>query len=347
MDNTIIQQGTFRSPGAGVFILLRSDVDWMEVRNYSATQRGDDGEGVRWYWQRGLPNNDGFIEAFGAGDTILLSLASEAGVPGFELFNSSVPLVGDKLLVNDVTGGPPPLVSVNSTGSQIKGKLVNGDVVRLYAIAGGLQLSSIDFEINNVVADTSFDLAYMRAIVPAAGPGFYARVAFGTHFLPTFRYITRISNEVQALVTLTVRHGYEVGQVVRFTIPKVRNSTAYGMNEIDQLQGTIVDTGEADVDGVTNTIRVDIDTTAFNPFLFPGNGAGTHSPAIVTPVGENTGVAIATGLPPDGDFVSDDSTIGMFLGYDPTGAGRSPAGIDGDTMYWRAGKSFAVDNKAF
>ena len=345
MDNTIIQQGSFRSQGVPVFINFRSDVDWMEVWNFSSAGRQTDGQGVRYLWQRGLSNNDGFVEVYGAAGVLTLTTASALSVPGFELFNSSVPLVGDKLLVNDVTGGSPSAVSVNSTGALSRCRLVNDDIVRLYNVAGGLQLSSIDFQISNVVADTSFDLKYMRAIVPAAGPGFYSRIAFGTHFLPTFRYITRISNEPQALVTMTVDHGYEVGEVVRFKIPKVRNSTAYGMNEIDNLQGTIVAIDEADVDGFTNTIRVDIDTTSFGVFLFPGTGAGTHSSAIVAPVGEDSGVALANGAFVLADSEVDDSSIGMLLGYDTTAAGRSPAGISGDLIFYKAGKSFEVDNE--
>lgn len=341
MDNTIIQQGTFSGKGKPEFITLRSDIDWMRVYNFDNINTPADDHGVEYYWQRGMDINEGFVWLQnGDATAITVETASSLAVPGFTLFDSSVPILGDLRATTGITAGPHPTVSTADTAN-----LVDGDVVRLYNTAGAEQLGAMDFTINEITGG-SFDLAYMRTIIATAGAGSYRRVQFGTSFYPSTRFITRISNENQALVTLSVDHGFTVGQVVRFIIPTLHNSLVYfGMAQLNELQGAIVEINEADADGFTNTIRVNIDTSMMMPFNFPLSFSAPFSPALVVPVGEDTGVVLANGAVVSADSTINNATIGMILGFDGGFNGQSPAGAPFDVMLWTAGKSFSVDNK--
>src|SRR5690606_1375812 len=104
------------------------------------------------------------------------------------------------------------------------------------------------------------------------------------------------------------------------------------------LKASIVAINEADADGITNTITIDIDTTGFTAFAFPLTAAPGSTPAQVVPMGENTAQALALGADILGDATRNDAVFGIQL---VAGTG-SPAGVANDVIYWVAGKSFKV-----
>src|ERR1700748_1497078 len=56
MDGTIISQGRFTSTGAAKTLNIRSDVDWMSVKNITvAAANQTTAVGVEYFWQRGFP----------------------------------------------------------------------------------------------------------------------------------------------------------------------------------------------------------------------------------------------------------------------------------------------------
>ena len=62
MNGTINQQGRLISTGETVELQIRSDVDWMHVRNYTVAE--DDQTvaiGVEYFWQRGMEPATGII----------------------------------------------------------------------------------------------------------------------------------------------------------------------------------------------------------------------------------------------------------------------------------------------
>ena len=113
------------------------------------------------------------------------------------------------------------------------------------------------------------------------------------------------------------------------------------MTELDGVQATIVAIGQADNDGVTNTITIDQDTTGFSAFAFPLTTDPGFTPAQVVPMGENTAEALNAGANILGDSTNNVGYVGIQL---QAGA-ASPAGVASDVIYWVAGKSFAVDNE--
>lgn len=328
-------QGRFTSTGSAVTIQLRSDLDWMWVINQTVSYAAGAGTGAEFYWQRGYAQGRGDIYTKTA-VTNALAKAQIAANAGFFLVDSSVNLPGPSVALTGITAGNPPVVNTASTAG-----LNSGDIVRIFSTVGALQLAGLDFTIDTIVANTSFELAYMAQIANAnPGAGTYRRIPYNPYFYPWNRYITKISQAAQAIVTLSVTHGYTVGQVVRFIVPTV-SAAAYGMTELNGLQGTIVAVGQADADGVTNTITVDIDTSGFTAFAFPLTTDPGFTPAQVVPIGENTAEALLLGANILGDATVNQAYIGIQL----MAGTASPAGVNGNVIYWVAGKSFSVDNQ--
>ena len=339
---TIIQQGRFTSTGASRTLQIRSDLDWMWVYNETILNDVDlaADRGAKFYWQRGMAAGRGLeYRKLGtvANDPITtLQLAANSG---FTLVNSADDArLGAIVAATAVSGANPPVVTTASTAG-----FLTGDVVRVSTPAGfgAQQLGGIDFRIT-VIDGTTFALSYMSQIVAAATAFSFRKVNFDPIYYPRRRFITKISQAAQAIVTLSVDHGYTVGQAIRFNVKSAQGAAArYGMTEIDGLIGNIVAVGQADADGITNTITVDIDTTAFTAFAFPLTAETPFTPASITPVGEDTAIAIAQNVDILDDATLNTAYIGMIL----AGGNSSPAGANGDTIYWVAGKSFSVDNQ--
>lgn len=318
----------FISNGQSTLINLPSGVDWMYVRNETVSYAAGAGTGAEFYWQRGMANGRGTIYTKTA-VTGALAIAQLGANSGFFLTDTSLNAPGASVALTAISNANPPLVSTTNTAG-----LVNGDVVRIFNTTGAQQLGGIDFTIGALIANTSFTLAFMSAIV-AGTAGTYRKIPYDPIFYPRRRFISKISQATQAIVTLTVTHGYTVGQKVRFVIPTV-TALAYGMSELDGILATIVAVGQADADGVTNTITIDVDTTGFTAFAFPLTANTPFTPAQVVPVGENTAEALDQNVNLLGDATINQAQIGMLL----AAGANSPAGVANDVIYWVAGKSF-------
>lgn len=331
MDNTIIMQGRFTSTGAAKTIQLRSDVDWMKVYNFTqmATQQAT-GRGVEFYWQRGMTVGTG-IETKKTNSTDALNGVTLA-TGGFTLVDSSSQTPGTlNATITAISNANPPVVTNTGTNG-----LSAGDVVRIINTTGAQQLGGFDFTVGNgTLSTTTFSLDYMSAIV-AGTTGSWRKINFDPIFYPRRRFITKITQAAQAVVSLSVTHGYTVGQAVRFVVP-----AAYGMTEIDGLLGTITAVNTAVTAGTGNTITVDIDSTAFTTFAWPLTGAVPFTAAEIVPVGENTAQALTSGV----DILQDATINTGYIGIILAGGAQSPAGSAADVIYWVAGKSFSVDNQ--
>jgi hypothetical protein len=337
MDNTIIQQGRFVAQGTNaaprnIQLPLRNGIDWIEVINITQSADVTNGAGVEFYWQLGMAQNDGVVKYHPAADhTLAIDTAVNAGVGGFTLFDSSLQQPGAATAYTAVSNANPPVVS----SVVVAGTLNNGDIVRLYNGVGCQQLGSIDFTVDTVTIGASFRLPYMAQIVAAAAPGANAvwrRIPYDPIFYPRRRFISAITQAAQAVVKMTVTHGYQLGQMVRMVVP-----AGYGMVEMNGLQGTIVALSTAN-----NTITLDIDSTGFTAFAFPLTAAVPFSPAEVVPLGENTAEANILLVDPLTDAIVNQSSVGIILagGIKSPGGSVSVGGVQ-DVMYWRAGTSFS------
>jgi hypothetical protein len=328
-------QGRFTSLGTAVQIPLRTGVDFMWVKNETVSYASGAGTGAEFYWQRGMTQGRGTIYTKTA-VTGALAVAQIAANAGFYLIDTTVNLPGPSLSLSGITGATPPVVNTSSTSS-----LNDGDVVRIFSTVGAKQLGGLDFTIDNIIPSTSFELAFMQGIASAnPGAGTFRRIPYNPYFYPSTRYITDITQDTQAIVTLSVTHEYTVGQSIRFIVPTITADT-FGMTELDGVEATIVAIGDPDENGFTNTITVNVDTTGFTLFAFPLTTTPGFTPAQVVPIGEDTATALQLGANILADATVNTGIIGIQL---QAGTG-SPAGVEDDVIYWLAGKSFSVDNE--
>lgn len=325
MANAIILQGSFVSDGTAKIIRMTCDVDWMRVYNWTqaATQQTT-GRGVEFYWQRGMAVDTGLVwkkKDSASDDLKLITMTSG----GFSLYDATGNPIGILHALTSISSASMPIVLVSTTAD-----LKSGDIVRFVQnntlTTDAKQLASIDFSVDLVSTDTSFRLPSGPQIASATG-GYWRKINFEPIFYPRVRYITSISQATQAVVKLTVAHGYTVGQKVRFSV-----TPAYGMFEINKMVGTIL---AIDTAVTANTITVDIDTTTFTPFSWPTASYGAFTPATISPDGEN-------GLYPDS--YADATRNTAYIGLKLAAGAASPAGSASDLIYWTAGKSYSVDN---
>ena len=332
MANSLSQpmQGRFTSDGTTKTIVLPSGVDWMEVYNYTVADANQTTAiGVKYLWQRGYA--DGY-----AWETKKSNAANAANLEdiittgGFTYVDSSLdPNDTLNATVTDVSNAAIPVV----TNSGVNG-LVAGDVVRLFNVVTGQQLGGMDFTVgHNTLGATTFSLDYM-AQVATATTGSWRRLKFDPLYYPRHRFITAVTAATSAVVTMSVTHGYKVGQEVRLVVP-----AGYGMIEADGLQGTITSIDTTLASG--NTITLDIDSSAFTAFAFPVSADAPFTPAMVVPMGMDSAQAISSSV----DLLSDATNNTGFVGMNLAAGTDSPAGATSDVIYWRAGTSFSVDNQ--
>lgn len=109
-----------------------------------------------------------------------------------------------------------------------------------------------------------------------ATPGYFV-IPFPA-YQPSMRLITAITNANPASVTTNINHQYVNNTVVRLDIPP-----AFGMQQANQMTGTITITG-------STTFTINIDTTLFSAFVAPVlPQPHLNSYAQVVPIGSVTG----------------------------------------------------------
>jgi len=319
--NTVILQDRFISDGTARLLDIRSGVDWIEVFNF--TQYGEqDDAGIWFYWQAGMPDGGGIIRfKTGGGDgTQELPLAAPTG---FTIVDSSLSPLGPQRAVTAGTNVAQPIISTANTAG-----LVEGSIIRLSSTAGTTapNLSGVDFEIDNIVANTSFRIRNPLANAPGAvfGTGNYRQVRWDPIYYPRSRFIVNISQAAQGVVTTSVPHGYEVGQNVTLKVP-----SEFGMIQLDNMTVTVL--------AVTReTFTINVNTTAFTAFVWPDAAGFTSvSWAKSSPASFNTAEALMQGVNTLAGAVENRGIRGVSLA-----AGLlSPAGRNGDIIYWKAGRS--------
>ena len=223
---------------------------------------------------------------------------------GFTFIADSATLsIGGSVALNgtEINRANPAVASTGTT----TGLVDSVSVVRLYSTTGMLQVSSMDFTVGTIVASTSFQLKYLNnsGFAADATSGSYRIINAQSRYYPRARYITAITAASSAVITMSVTHGYTVGQAVRIVVP-----AAFGMTEINGLIGNITAISTAN-----NTITVDIDSTSFTTFAFPTSAVAATGVtfAQVVPVGE---AAINSSSQPYGNLLDDATDNQSFTG---------------------------------
>lgn len=317
----LVASGNFTSTGVAKDIPLRSDFDFFEVENHTqAATTQATGRGVLFQWRLGYAA-DSALEWKKTNSTDASNIVVVTS-GGFTRIDQSVQtLAAEKTIVTTfITQANPAVVTVTSHGYS------NGDRVRIYGTTSMLQISGMDFTIGSVSTNT-FTLAYLdsSAFASAATAGFVRRVPNNPIYYPERLFITNISQAAQAVVTLSVTHRLTVGGQVRVLV-----NSNNGMTQINGLIGQITA-----INTTNNTVTLNINSLAFSPFIFPTSAAAAngYTQAQLVPVGE-----IATVL---NEATENTAQILMRL----AAGAQSPAGSEGDVIYWRAHKSGFVNNE--
>lgn len=330
--NTVIQQGSFIATGNAVHIPLRFGVDWMKVYNTTvAAAAQTTAVGVEYYWQVGFPAGAAW-EYKKAGSSVAgANLVTYNSTGGFTYYDSSLLNYG---VINATTTGistaTVPVVSNSGTNG-----LSAGQVVRILRQTASPQLGGYDFTVGlNTLSTSTFSLDFMQQLSVAGTTGSWMLVNSDPIFYPSNRNITIINSVNGATeVTFSVRHNYQVGQILRFNVP-----SAFGMVELNGLQATII---AIDNTGLDNYVTVDIDSSTFTAFTFPLAAEYPFTPASVTPVGENTAAALTANVNILSDATVNQSSIGMTL----SAGANSPAGLVDNVIFWQAGSAFTNDSE--
>jgi hypothetical protein len=226
--------------------------------------------------------------------TLDLEITTTTG--GFTFIADSALLtIGPSTALNgtEINRAAPAVASTATTTNLVAGS----SVVRLYGTTGMLQVSGWDFTVGTIVGSTSFQLKYLdnSGFAADATAGTFRIINAQDRFYPKSRLITAITLATSAVITMSVTHGYTVGQQVRIIVP-----SEFGMTQINGLLGTIT----AVTSGSTNTITVDIDSSGFTAFAYPTSAiaaSGVSFPQVV-PVGE---AAINSVSQPYGNLLDD------------------------------------------
>lgn len=298
-----ILTGTYTTAASPVAINLNIPSEYTKITIYNITDMGSTAANtniMQAYATSSMAAGSGvYIPKTNGAATLGTPVTLAASAGGFTFVRDSASsALGAALTVTSATNATPIAVSLASTSG-----LNSGDVVRYYDAAGQLNVAGYDFTIDTVVANTSFNLSYSVAPGGAGTGGFVRRVPYDPRFYPPTRLITSISQATSAVIVLSVTHQYVVGQKVRIIVP-----SAYGMTEMNNQLATITA-----INTTTNSITVDVDSSAFTAFAFPTSAIAALGVnfAQVVPVGE---AAINSSSQAYGNLLDDATRNTSFTG---------------------------------
>jgi len=301
--------GFYTSGGVAFNVPLRFSPDRFSILNYTqmATTQNP-GRVVKSEWRRGFLGGYAYTGTKTNSSSAMNETIATSG--GYTLINTIDQTLGSAVTLTAITSATPPVVSTASTAG-----LIAGDTVRIVTATGARQIAGMDFTIGTIVTNTSFELSYGVAMGAAVTAGSYRKVFYDPVWAPRRRYITAITQAASAVVTLSVTHDYQVGEKIQFFL-----GAQYGMIQLNGKVGRITA-----INTTTNTITVDIDTSGFTAFAFPGDSTYPLTFAQTVPVGEIP--TVTTGV------TANEAIIAINVGSAVCGAAS-------DVLYWEASKSF-------
>ncbi len=358
MDGTILGQGTFTQTAGNpaVTVAIPSGADFMYVYNYTQAS-ATAGNGYKYYWQRGM----GTTAIVDSSNTTNFAKVGVTSANSFVFLDFNNPQVFG--LNNGSTGisawsnATPAVLTVGSTTGVPAGTVVRLTGLATTAGTSVVGYNGMDFTVGiGTLSGTTFSLDYANGGVTTTTTGNWRVVGYPITsqagqpalitseglFYPSRRYITNISAASSAVITMSVRHNYTVGQEIRLSLPggsAVWGNYAALDNYANPYQATTPNAWIVTaVNNTTNTITINANTASFGSFVYPTT-LSSYTQAQVVPFGEDTATALNQNpqLSTLGDAVQNVQYLGMTLAG---GTGLSaPAGQSGDVIYWVAGKS--------
>lgn len=362
-NDTIIGQGSFTQGATAVaqIIAIPCGADWVEVYNYTQAS-GTAGSGFHFYWQRANGSNTmgttGIVEASGAAGAVSVTVTA---ANAFVIYDPSLGVPGSSVAVTGFTAANPGVITAANTTGISAGSIVRFDTLNG---VGQQEYNGIDFSVGyGTLTGTTFSVDYLNTTSSTPSTvGNWRLIPYNPLFYPRRRVITNISSANPCVITLSVDHGFTVGQKVRLNIvggtAKWANFASLSNYDDGAKNSTTPDaftiTAVNIATGVgNNTITIDADTTGFGTFrtVWQAIAGSAYTPCEVIPVGEDTSYAI-TSLSQQTPQVNGvqifntntgllaDSTVNTgFLGMILAAGATLPAGAAADVVFWKAGKS--------
>jgi len=360
MDGTILTQGTFTQPATAVnqTIIIPSGVDWLRVVNYTQASLTA-GNGAYFYWQRGMPTTGVYFTAGTSHAATINVTAANAFVLYDPSQLNSAAINNGSTGISALTAANPAVATVGSTAG-----MAAGTVVRVTSLNNQPQYNGIDFSVGyGTLTGTTFSLDYLNSTgTTPSTSGNFRVINFNPLFYPRRRVITNITAAAQAVITLSVDHGFTVGQEIRLNLAggsaiwgsyaALDNYSAPGSVPSSVTPNSwIITAVDVGVGVGHNSITINANTTGFGTFAYPSATFGAFTPPEVVPFGEDTATALTSisqqtpqingvQIYNTNTGILADSTINTgFLGMTLAAGALLPAGVAADVVYWAAGKS--------
>ena len=264
--------GTFVSDGTAFNLNLPSDAQEFDLYNLTSLGIGGATTPVmRAQWAQTMPDGAA-IRGTKTNGSDVIAWDSIATL-GFTRIADSGNTTPGALVVQTATSNANPSVVLTA------GVVAVGDIVRIIDNTGAQQITNIDWTVTAINAGVSFSLGYVGGAPGSAGTGgFYRRIPFDSMYYPRNRTITAITAATSAVITMSVTHGFTVGQRVKILVP-----AAWGMIQMNNQYATITA-----INTTNNTITVNIDSSAYTAFAYPTSAVALQgvTQAQVVPVGE-------------------------------------------------------------
>lgn len=335
-----ILSGTFTSNATSQLVNVPLDIIKFEIFNetyFGATTADTRCEGAFWIKDLAAGSAYRWNKTSGAATIALTNMVTTGG---FTLIDPTAAQLQAVLTGTAVSQAAP--ASVTSAGT---GTLVNNDIVRVYKVTGMQQIAGMDFSVSSVVANTSFSLTNIdSSAFGAAGTAIsYQKLNYQDKYYPRRRFITNIgASGTSAIITMSVTHGFTVGQAVRIIVPTAFVSSgtnpfsATGTQASTAVPATITAINATDGSGFTNTITVNVNVSGFT-FAFPTSAtaaSGVTFPQVV-PVGEAATTAAGS---TNAANLLDDATVNQGVGQ--MFMASSLLGANNDIYRWIAYRGY-------
>lgn len=313
MPFTIIDGDSFTSTGAGVKINVPGNADYFVTNNLTqAATTQATGRVVKAEWWKDQTAKGNALVT-GKEDTANILNQSLITSGGFT-FVQSLPDPESEIPGTVITKANPAVATTSTQGYS------NGDRVRIYGNVAMKQIGGMDFTVSSVTSTSITLLGLDASGFSGAETGFKVRrISDDPAVSPEAMFVTGISTDPQAVVSVSIAHNYQVGQLIHFSVP-----ASFGMSEIDQLSAEIVSVS-------TYSMTVDLDSQGFSAFAFPASSGSptTRLFATVGSAGQRNSYNVDEVPFKSGEFLPY-----MFL----AGGAQSPAGSASDIVEWAAYK---------
>lgn len=332
---TIVSQGTFTQPATAVtqYIPLPSGADYFVTTNLTqmATTQAT-GRVVRGEWYGGglFSDNDGLRwKKTNSTSAINIDNFSTSTASNGFTYVRTYPAPQAALTGTTITQANGAVATVTNTYSE-------GDQVTIYNAVGMEQISGMSFTISSV-SGSGFTLTGLDSSGFAAGATAFSvrKIAPSLPVNPQYYYVTKVTQAAGAVVTVSQKHNYQVGQAVEFTVPG-----SFGMVQLNNFYQP--QNKPPIITAVTDyTFTINVNTTNYTAFAFPASSASPTAQlfATVAPAGQQATFNPITNVQTGYNFLQVPFHNSLFIPYMllPAGA-QSPGGSANDVVVWQAYK---------